>query len=168
MTSQRSIATIERDLTAARMTFNVARINLKGTLVKLAAREGAEDRLIASAEEYGVDHTLGQLAANPVLFDLGAAPDKVALPAIRTALENAYEANFAADRLMAEQENLKRQANPAHHKAVLFAGRELELAASGDRGQFRDENAEKVFTRNVVQADSAMTDDHEDENERDR
>lgn len=138
MNASPEIATAERELAVARRSFNTARRALDTTLSRLGAREGATDRLIHHADEYGVDHTLVVLAKTPDVFDFKeGVPDKV-WPALRTQLDAAYKAMHVVDRAMAKVENLARKGNPSHNKTALIADKPYVFDAKKDTLRERD------------------------------
>lgn len=130
-------ATAERELAVARKSFNTARRALDTTLSGLGAREGATDRLIHHADEYGVDHTLAVLAKTPATLDFKEAVAEKEWPAVRAQLQTAYDAMHAVDLAMAKVENLARKTNPSQGKAILIADRAYLFTPSTDTLQDR-------------------------------
>ena len=154
MNASLELATAERELAVARRSFNTARSALDTTLSGLGAREGAADRLIHHADEYGVDHTLGVLAKTPATFDFTeAVPDKE-LPAVRAQLEAAYDAMHTVDLAMAKVENLARKANPAHRKAILIADQPYVFDAKADTLRDRDSGENVKANARYIETES--------------
>lgn len=152
----------EQALNGAKAQFNISRMQLGHALANLNPREASADKLIYTAEEYGLDHALKLLKHNPAQFDLGQQPDDISVAAITTSLSAAYDANYALDRALAAREALLENANPAHRKAVLVADQELAPDAGGHT-RLLDGNAATL--EHVHTEDDS---DHEDENARDR
>lgn len=152
----------EQALNGAKAQFNISRMQLGHALATLNPREASADKLIYTAEEYGLDHALKLLQHNPAQFDLGQQPDDSSVAAITTSLSVAYDANYALDRAMAAREALLEKTNPAHRKAVLVADQELSPNAAG---QARLPDGSAATLEHVHTEDEG---DHEDENARDR
>ena len=133
MTMQNSpeLAKTERQLNTARVTFNVARMELGTILSGLKAREGASDRLIYHADEYGVEHTMKVLAKDPSSFELPGPLPASAMARIENNLARAYKANHDVDAAMAEHENLAAKVDPSRPKAILLDGKEVIPGTSG-------------------------------------
>lgn len=147
MNASPELATAERQLAVARRSFNTAHRALDTTLSRLGAREGATDRLIHHADEYGVDHTLAVLEKTPQVFEFkDGVPDKD-IPALRLQLEAAYEAMHAVDLAMAKVENLIRTTNPSHKKAILISGKPYTFDAKKD--ELRDRDSGKTIKANA-------------------
>lgn len=138
MNASPELATAERKLAMARRSFNTAHRALDTTLSSLGAREGATDRLIHHADEYGVDHTLSVLAKTPAVFDFDDAVPEKEWPALRTQLEAAYDAVHAVDLALGEVETLIRKTNPSHAKSVFIAGRQFVFNSKNDTLQDRE------------------------------
>ena len=128
----------ERELAMARRSFNTARRALDTSLTRFGAREGATDRIIHHADEYGVDHTLAVLGKTPATFDFNGAVPEREWPAVRAELQAAYDAMHAVDLAMAKVENLARATNPSQGKAILIADRAYLFNPSADALQDRD------------------------------
>mgnify|MGYP007037751534 CR=1 FL=1 len=126
MSPSPELTAAEQELNAARASFHIARLALKTTLLSVRAREGASDRLINHADEYGVDHALSVLATNPASLDLPSLSQTL-LASISAQLQAAYDANHRVDRAMAARENLARLADPARAKAFIAGDREIVL-----------------------------------------
>ena len=141
MNASPELATAEGKLATALRSFNTAHRALDTTLSRLGAREGATDRLIHHADEYGVDHTLIVLGKTPQVFEFkDGVPDKE-MPALRLQLEAAYEAMHAVDLANAKVENLISASNPSHKKAILIAGKAYTFDAKKDELSDRDSGA---------------------------
>lgn len=125
MQNSPELANAERHLNTARVTFNVARMELGTILSGLKAREGASDRLIYHADEYGVEHTMKVLAKDPSSFELPGPLPASAMARIENNLARAYRANQDIDAAMANRETVAATGDPSHPKAVLFDGKEL-------------------------------------------
>lgn len=138
MNASPELAAAERELATARRSFNTARRALDTTLSRLGARDGAADRLIYHADEYGVDHTLAVLAKTPDVFDFKEGVPEKEWPFIRTQLEAAYEAMHHADLAMANSENLARKGNPTRAKAILIGDRSYVFDPKKDLLSDRD------------------------------
>lgn len=152
MNASPELATAERELAVARRSFNTAHRALDTTLSRLGAREGATDRLIHHADEYGVDHTVTVLSKTPQVFDFNdGIPDKD-MPAVRSQLKAAYEAVHAVDLAMAKVENLLHKGNPNHAKGILVSGKayvfdpKKELLHGRDSGETIKAEASHVKT----------------------
>lgn len=156
------ITLAEQALNGAKAQFNISRMQLGHALSQLNSRDASADKLIYTAEEYGLDHALKLLKHNPAQFDLGQQPDDTSIAAITTSLSAAYDANHAVDRAMAAREAVLETTDPAHAKAVLVAGHELAPDAGGS-ARYRD--GSEATREHVATEDDG---DHEDENERDR
>ena len=167
MNASPNLATAEREFATARSSFNTARRALETNLSQHGAREGAADRLIHHADEYGIDHTLQVLAKNPTAFDFEESIPQREWPALRTLLETAYEATHAVDLAMAKIENLARKGNPARAKAVFIADKPYVFDPKADTLLDRDSGE-------TVKADARVIETEDDgpsgkrEQERDR
>ncbi len=167
MIASPEFAAAERELATALTIFNSARGALDTSLTQLGAREGAADRLIHHADEYGIDHTVIVLAKTPNTFEFTTTVPSTALPAIQTQLEAAYDAMHRVDLAMANRENLVRKGKPTHAKAILI----------GDKPYIFDFKADTLRNRDsgeTVKADAHLVDTDSDgpsgkrEQERDR
>ena len=155
MNASPELATAERELATARRSFNTAHRALNTTLSRLGAREGATDRLIHHADEYGVDHTLTVLEKTPQVFEFkDGVPDKD-MPALRSQLEAAYDAMHICDLAMAKVESHLRKNNPAHVKGILIAGKPYVFDAKNDLLQGRESGE-------IINADARRVQTEED------
>lgn len=132
MQNSPELAKAERQLNTARVTFNVARMELGTILSGLKAREGASDRLIYHADEYGVEHTMKVLAKDPSSFELPGPLPAGAMARIENNLARAYQANHDLDAAMAERETVAGKGDPTRPKAILFNDKEIVPGKSGD------------------------------------
>lgn len=156
---------LEQDLNSARMSFNISRAALAASLQPCKAREGAEDRLISSAEEYGIDQVVQQLSDNAFLFDLTKAPSVPEIAKIRTALTSAYHATHRLDEAMAKREEALCKEDPSRTKGIILDGREAEIDTAKGIVRFRDNGETQPLQAERVEP--AHTDGgHANENER--
>ncbi|HEX2842170.1 hypothetical protein [Hyphomicrobium sp.] len=132
MNASPELAAAERELATARKQFNTARRALEATLSQHGAREGAADRLIHHADEYGVDHTLAVLSKTPEVLDIKDVLPAASVAALRTPLQAAYEAMHRVDLAMAKVENFARKGDPSRAKAVLIADKSYVFNAKQD------------------------------------
>ncbi len=167
MNASLELTTAERELTVARRSFNTARRALETSLSQHGAREGAADRLIHHADEYGIDHTLQVLAKNPATFDFKESFPEKEWPALRAQLETAYEATHAVDLAMATVENLVRKDNSTRAKAILIADTPYVFDPKADTLQERDSGETVKADARVVETESNGT-SKKREQERDR
>lgn len=130
-----TITKLEQDLNSARIAYNISRASLATALRPCNPQDGAEDRLILRANEYGLDHVLRQLTDNASTFDLRRAPSARDLINITSALTSAYDANHKMDAAMAKREEALQKEDPSHIKAILIDGAEVEIDL--DRGVIR-------------------------------
>lgn len=161
------LATAERELAAARRSFNTAHRALDTTLSRLGAREGAADHLIYYADEYGIHHTFSVLSNTPATLDLDDVLSERALSDVQAQLIAAYHATHAQDRAMANVENLKRQSNSTHHKAILIGSRAYVFNATNDTLHDTDTGVTVKANARVVETESGGPSQHR-EPERDR
>lgn len=132
MNASPDLATAERELAMARRSFNTAHRALDTTLSRMGAREGATDRIIHYADEYGVEHTLTVLGKTPLVFEFNEGVPEKDMPSLRSQLEAAYDALHVSDLAMAKVETLLRKSNPAHAKGILIAGKTYVFDAKKD------------------------------------
>lgn len=165
MSATPELTAAEQQLNAARASFNIARLALNTTLLSAKAREGACDRLINHADEYGVNHTISVLSKNPASLGLPALPQPL-LAGIATQLEAAYDANHRVDRSMATRENHLRQVDPTRPKAILIGDREILLDPDTDSLHDRATGATVPAGAKVIEPHGDM--DSDGEKERDR
>jgi len=169
MTDPQTRTALEQRLNSARITFNLARASLKTTLGKWKPREGAVDRIIHYAEEFGIEHTLEQLVATPQLFDLGAQPSKADISDIRSGLYSAQAAHYLMDRAMAAREAMLTADNPTHVNAIIVGGREVELHPDKGLMRYRDNGQSEPLQLREVERDRPDAEhdhDHEDDRRR--
>lgn len=155
MSPSPELAKAERELAVARQSFNTARNDLNTILSRLGAREGATDRLIFHADEFGVDHTLLTLSKTPEVFNFKAGIPDTEWPAVRAHLEAAYDGVHQVDLAMAKVENLARKTDPSHTKAIVIADKTYLFDARTDTLSDRD-------TAEVIKADARVVYTEED------
>ncbi|MBS0251080.1 MAG: hypothetical protein JSR78_08445 [Proteobacteria bacterium] len=171
MPDKRDIKEIERDLSGAVMAFNVSRANLGATLRSLELRKASEDRLIGFAEEFGVDQLMRTLQETPELVDVDRRPTIAELAKVKPQLVAAHDAQARADKYLAEKEDILREKDPNHAKAILLGGRETVIDLK--RGIARDVETgreEALVVERVKARDLANTDEYgqDDEDEMER
>lgn len=165
MNTPPELTAAEQELNAARASFNIARLALNTTLSTVNAREGASDRIISHADEYGVDRTLSVLAKTPAVLDLPAVPQP-ALASIGQQLEHAYDANHRLDRALAARENLLRKDNPAHAKAINIGGRDMVFDDAND--SLHERGSDAVIPAHATRVDPKGDMDSKTDKDQDR
>lgn len=122
--AENDLATAERRLNEAKVTFNIACLALTSALTPFNAREWATDKLLELADLYGVDHAIKQLGKEPEKLAVPGPLSSTALSSIQKHLETAHEASERLDIAMAAREDLLLKQNRGHAKAVMLDGRE--------------------------------------------
>lgn len=156
----RDATTIERELNSARIAFNMSRAVLADKLLDFDAREGTQDRLIYFADAYGTDHVLETMAKDPLALDMTRAASADEVAQLRADLQKAYEDCHRVDRLMAERENLLRQADPTRPKAIIIGGREVEY--DGATARFRDTDETVPLAHETVHTSESGLEDEDE------
>lgn len=138
MAEDRDMRHIERDLRNARQAFDLNRLVLSNKLVAFEARDGAEDRIINHADEFGVDHTIDTLKNSPEVLDLGRAATEREAEGFRLPLTKAQTQADLVSQYHAEKEDRLQAANPQHQRSVMVNNRPMIYDPEANKAHWQD------------------------------
>lgn len=135
MTHAQDMLALERELSGAKVSFNIARRALASALSGYI-RDAGEDRIIYHAEEYGLEPTLEAMRERHDVLGLREPVDLRDLEPVKKALEAAYNASHSLDDLMAKREGLLCHADPNRMKRFMVG--DVEVVFDPEAGVLRD------------------------------
>ncbi|WP_414463290.1 hypothetical protein [Hyphomicrobium sp. DY-1] len=163
MKQDRDLTAIERDLNRALIAFNMSRGVLSAKLSNFAAREGAEDRLINMADEYGPEHVLDVMRDNPALLELARAASPTEIEELRKSLTAAYASSHDVSKLNSEKQMKLREADPTLPKAVMVNGRPMVYDPERNVAYWMDTGEDEDMDHEDVSLEHNYDDEEEEE-----
>lgn len=119
------VAQLQQDIDNQRLKYLGLRQKLTTTLAAFKAPPDAQDHLISYAEEFGPEHAIKKLGAEPALFRVDVPP------AVRNELAplvvSLVDTGYSLDRLVRAREDILAKDDPKRKRVYMFFGRECTL-----------------------------------------